>query len=163
MKSTSQFTLFGILGFELRASHLLGRHSKHLSLSPALFCFSYFSGRVLCFCPGPASGSNPLIYGLASGWQETTTWLIDWDGGLTNFCPGYAQTLILLIFASQVGGITAMSHHAQPRFIYLKCKPTLPTKYIEYILNDHYLTYILFFFCSTGNWTQGLVQARQAP
>jgi hypothetical protein len=28
------------------------------------------------------------------------------------FCLGWAQTMILLISASQVGGITSMSHHA---------------------------------------------------
>jgi hypothetical protein len=37
-----------VLEFELRALHLLGRHSN----TWALFCFSYFSDRVLHFCLG---------------------------------------------------------------------------------------------------------------
>jgi hypothetical protein len=39
---------------ELRALLLLGRFSTTYATLPALFCFSYFSGRVLCFCPGLA-------------------------------------------------------------------------------------------------------------
>jgi hypothetical protein len=38
--------------FELRTLYLLGRCSATGSSYPALFCLSYFSGRVLCFCPG---------------------------------------------------------------------------------------------------------------
>jgi hypothetical protein len=45
------FSLFwAVLEFEFRALHLLGRHS--ITLSPALFSFSYFSDRVLHSCPG---------------------------------------------------------------------------------------------------------------
>jgi hypothetical protein len=43
-----------VLGFELRVSHLLGRYCTTWVMLPALFCFSYFSDRVLHFCPWPS-------------------------------------------------------------------------------------------------------------
>jgi hypothetical protein len=45
----SFFFFFEVLGFELRVSHLLGRHGTTWAMPPALFCFSYFLGRVLHF------------------------------------------------------------------------------------------------------------------
>jgi hypothetical protein len=44
-------TFFGgeggvVLGFELRASHWLGRHSITWATSPALFCDGFFQDRV---------------------------------------------------------------------------------------------------------------------
>jgi hypothetical protein len=46
--------------FELRASsHLLDRHSSTGTTLSALFCFSYFSGRISYFCLGPTSDCYP--------------------------------------------------------------------------------------------------------
>jgi hypothetical protein len=53
--------LLVVLGFELRALHLLGRCSTSVT-SPTPFCFSYFSDRVLCFLPGPTLDCNPPTY-----------------------------------------------------------------------------------------------------
>jgi hypothetical protein len=73
---------FWVLGFEHRASHLLGRPSATTATLLALLCFSYFSGRVLCFWPGPASDKAPPTYCLPSClWDHRCdyTWFIDWD------------------------------------------------------------------------------------
>jgi hypothetical protein len=54
------FFFFGILGFELRASCLLGRWLYHLSHPPALFCIGYFQDRVSrTVCPWLASNCDP--------------------------------------------------------------------------------------------------------
>jgi hypothetical protein len=48
-----QFAFFlVVLGFELWASCLLGRLSATWTMPLTLFCFSCFSGSVLCFHPG---------------------------------------------------------------------------------------------------------------
>jgi hypothetical protein len=52
----------GVLEFELLPSGLSGRHSTTQAKPPALFCFSYFSHRVLSFCTGLASDIDLHIY-----------------------------------------------------------------------------------------------------
>jgi hypothetical protein len=39
---------------------------------------------------------------------------------LVMFCPGWPQIMILLIFISQVGGITGMDHYVQTKFFLKK-------------------------------------------
>jgi hypothetical protein len=83
------FFFFTILGFELRALHLLGR----CSITPNPFCFIYFSSRVSCFCPGLVSDHDPPTYGLPCLGLRTciTTlfYLLKWC--LANFFPKLAS------------------------------------------------------------------------
>jgi hypothetical protein len=46
-------------------------------------------------------------------WQECTNTpaFIGWDGVSLTFCLGWPQTMIFLISASQVAGITGANHH----------------------------------------------------
>jgi hypothetical protein len=48
-----------VLGFELRALQLLGSCSATRVTPPVLFCFSYFSDKVLHFCLELALDHNP--------------------------------------------------------------------------------------------------------
>jgi hypothetical protein len=73
---------------------LLGRCSRHGSTAvpPALFCLSCFSGRVLCFCLGPASDCHPSTYasciaGITSIYHHAWLGGLRWGVGLTNFFP----------------------------------------------------------------------------
>jgi hypothetical protein len=59
-----------VLEFELRAMHLIIAVPLEPTPKP-FFAFTYFSGRVLRFCPGPASNHNPPIY-IASGMAGIT-------------------------------------------------------------------------------------------
>jgi hypothetical protein len=97
------------LGFVLRASSLLGRHSTTWAMPPALFGFSYFSGKTSSFCLGPGLGHlssylRPLLVARIRG-KHHQAWLIDWDGILLIFCLGWPRTLIFLISASWVARI----------------------------------------------------------
>jgi hypothetical protein len=73
----------------------------HLSHVVALFCFSYFSGRVLHFCLGLASDCDPPTYGLPCSWNHKPApphpayWL-RWRSFANLFCPVWPQTMILL-------------------------------------------------------------------
>jgi hypothetical protein len=52
--------------------------------------------------------------------------LIGWDGVLTNFfCLSWLQTVILPISVSQGAGITGMSHHTQPEYVFFNFKGKL--------------------------------------
>jgi hypothetical protein len=100
-----------VLEFKLRVSCLLGR------CSTVLFCISYFSGRVSHFCQGLASALNPSTY--AYGTASVTgayhhAWLVGWDGVLITFPLGWPRASILLISASRVAEIIAVSYHARP-------------------------------------------------
>jgi hypothetical protein len=84
------FFLLSVLGFELRAWCLLGRHSAAWVTLPALFCFSYFLGRVSPFCQGPASDCSSSTYDLAHSWDDrhASPCLVDWlRWGLPNILP----------------------------------------------------------------------------
>jgi hypothetical protein len=102
----SHFFVYVVLGFEVRVSCFLGRCS--VSLSSSFFCFSYFSDRVLHFYLGPVSHTA----GITGVYHHVQ--LIDSDGVLLTFCPGWPQTAILLISISQVAEITGMSHCTWP-------------------------------------------------
>jgi hypothetical protein len=49
--------------------------------------------------------------------RHSTTWTMPpalyLSGRVSHFCLGWPQTLILLLMASRVGGITYVCHHAQ--------------------------------------------------
>jgi hypothetical protein len=79
----SWFFFWAVPGFEFRASCLLGR------CCPTSFCFSYFSVRGTCFCPGldcrPATYAF-LVTEIIDGYHWS-----DWY--LTNFLPGLASNL----------------------------------------------------------------------
>jgi hypothetical protein len=64
-------------------------------MSPALFCFSNFSGRVLCFCLGLASHCNPPTCAAGMTNRPNHTWLVDCHGVLLTFCPGCPPTTTL--------------------------------------------------------------------
>jgi hypothetical protein len=50
---------------------------------------------------------------LLCSWDDTMPKFIGWDVVLRTFCLSWPWTLILLISASWVAGITGMSHHTQ--------------------------------------------------
>jgi hypothetical protein len=63
--------------------HLPGKYSTMWASPPALFCFSYFLGRVLHFCPGLASDQYPPTYAShVAGIIDVPhhTWIVYWDG-----------------------------------------------------------------------------------
>jgi hypothetical protein len=62
-----------VLELELRASHLLGRCSTTSAMSRAFFCFSYFSDKLLRFCPGFASQHSPSMSPIYWGLEMNTT------------------------------------------------------------------------------------------
>jgi hypothetical protein len=74
------------LEFEL----LLGTRFTTWARLPALFCFSYFSGRVLCFCLWLALNLDPPTYASQVAGMTVVcqhTWPVGWGRGcsLTNF------------------------------------------------------------------------------
>jgi hypothetical protein len=79
------FFFLAVLGFELWASHLLGRHYQLEPLCQSFFCVGYF-----------------------------------WDRVLQFICPGWLQTVILLIAASREARITGMSHQYPPTVLFWK-------------------------------------------
>jgi hypothetical protein len=85
--------LFGSTRVELRASRLLGR-SLSLGLYPQsfFFCFSYFSGGVLCFCLGLASDCHsPTYFSHIAEIKGLFTWLVHiYLLSLANFMPRLA-------------------------------------------------------------------------
>jgi hypothetical protein len=58
-----------VLGFEHRASCLLGRHCTTWATLPGHFCFSNFLDKVPCFCPGLVSDHDSPTYSLLQHWD----------------------------------------------------------------------------------------------
>lgn len=77
----------GLLGFEIRASGLLGICSVTWATFPALWCFSYFSVRVSWFCLVMASDCNlPIYISLIAGVTSINCQnQLVWDGFSTIF------------------------------------------------------------------------------
>jgi hypothetical protein len=101
-----------VLGFELKASDLLCRHSYYWSHAPSPFCFSNFFIGSHVF----AGDYHPHTYGLLHSWYYRCVpphpvYLLRW--GLT-FSPSWPLTLIFPISASKVAGITGVSHYSWP-------------------------------------------------
>jgi hypothetical protein len=63
-------SFFVVTRFELRASHLLGRHPTTLAMLLDLFVLVYFSGRILWFCLGQVSNGDLLTYSLSHRWDH---------------------------------------------------------------------------------------------
>jgi hypothetical protein len=61
-KLTLSFFFLGVLKFAFRALVLVRWALYCLSHDSSLFCFSYFSDWVLCFCPGPTSDPSLPTY-----------------------------------------------------------------------------------------------------
>jgi hypothetical protein len=86
-----------VLGFKLRASHMLDRHSTTWAMpqtpwppSPFFFFFgfSYFSDNVSYFCLGQTlDWDSPTFASHTAGITSTHhhVWLAGWDSGLANF------------------------------------------------------------------------------
>jgi hypothetical protein len=69
-------SLLVVLGFELRTSHLLGKHSTSWAMPQPSFFSVYFLDKVLCFCPGPSlnlKSSASFIIGLTGICHHTQT------------------------------------------------------------------------------------------
>jgi hypothetical protein len=100
------FIILG-LGFELRASSLLGRHSTMCVMSQHLFCFRYVFGKGSpAFCPGNAQimiilQTPPTKLDLQ---VHSSMPSFFWGGGL-SVCSGWPQSMILPIFASWLLGL----------------------------------------------------------
>jgi hypothetical protein len=93
---------FPSVGFELRASWLLGRYSSSWAMPPALFCFIFEVGRILDFCLWLASDWDPPTCGLLCSWDHRCPplyLLVSWDGislfALAGLNPWSFQSLSL--------------------------------------------------------------------
>jgi hypothetical protein len=107
----------------------------HLSHTSSPFGFSYFSGRLLYFLPGPASDCDlPTYASCIAGITGVHhyTWLVFGVGGLADILPGLANNydpsdlcllnswdyrcalplaLLCIVMAEGFGGFLAMSTH----------------------------------------------------
>jgi hypothetical protein len=114
--SICNFSFFSILGFELRALHLLIRLSLFEAYPYPFFLFIYFSGRILHFFPEQALYFSPPTYSLLLS-RMTGTWhhaqlLVEM--GFHKHFSWTGIDLVILIPASWLSGIIGMSHHASP-------------------------------------------------
>jgi hypothetical protein len=89
---------------------LLGRCSTSWATFPALFCIDYFWDHVSCFCSGNPPTYASLIVGITAV-NHPVQLLLLFRWGLVNILPGWPQTTIFLISASQVTGIIDMIQH----------------------------------------------------
>jgi hypothetical protein len=106
---TQAWLYIPVVGFELRASHLLSRHSTTWATPPALLCIECFQDRLLqSICPRLA-----LILLITASWAARTTGARTGTQLLWTFCLGWPWTVILLI-VSQVSRMTGVSHYAWP-------------------------------------------------
>jgi hypothetical protein len=97
---------------------LLDRHSTTWALPPALFTFVIFQ-IVTSFCHGLGSdGDPPPSTSCTAGITDVHyhARLFDYDWVSLTFCSGWTQTIILLISAFWVAGITGVSHCSQTYF-----------------------------------------------
>jgi hypothetical protein len=76
-----------LLGFELRALHLLSRHSVAWAMPSALFHFSNLPGQKAIDHDTTTYAS--CVAGIINMYHHA--WLVSWDGGLTNFLPGLSS------------------------------------------------------------------------
>jgi hypothetical protein len=97
-----------------------GLDSITWAMTPALFCFSYFSSKFFHLCLGLPSDHDPPTYALLHSWDYRhalsysvywVRWWWWWWRFLTLFL-GWPWTRILLISVSDIAGITSVSHHA---------------------------------------------------
>jgi hypothetical protein len=106
--------ILAVMGFESRAStSYIGILSFQPGPQDLLCCFSDFSDRVSQFSHGclrlwSSQGCLPCSYNYRNIQPGK---VIDWHVGVTNFSPGWSQTMVLPI-SFWVDGITDMSHHS---------------------------------------------------
>jgi hypothetical protein len=104
------------LAFELRALHLLSRHSTAWATPPTLFTLRVLETESR-FLPRLAWSVVLRFYASHCNWDDK--WapphpaVFHWDGVLRTFCPGWPGTSILLISAFGVARITGVSHCCQ--------------------------------------------------
>jgi hypothetical protein len=117
-----RFYFLAVLGFELKALHLLGRHSITWAMPPTLFTVIFQIRSPICVCLGwPGLQSSYLRFLLS--WDNryvplcpAFTWL-GW--GLLNFFPGVALNYNPPNLHFWVPRITGVSHHFQLQFLFL--------------------------------------------
>jgi hypothetical protein len=123
------FFFWQYYGFEFEASPLLSKCSATWATPPFFFAFrSFFRYSLMLFALGqPLSVILLPLLPTTCDYQAWTTM-----SGLANFffflVLGWPQTMILLLFASQVSGITSMGHCAWTKIgalLTLFLKPTL--------------------------------------
>jgi hypothetical protein len=155
----------GVLGFELRASHLLhtGIYTAWTTTSSPSFLFYLFfvvlglELRTFTFSPS----TNPTFCDM-----------VFWDRVSQTVCLDWLWTVILLISASWVGRITGMSHWCPARFYFwdrvlLSSPHWLPTSASQVLVLQMCTTmtgFNLFFFfflklsilCKEELWTKEL-------
>jgi hypothetical protein len=71
------------------------------------------------FLLGLAWSCNPPNVSLLQGWDDRHVPLhpaISWDGVSWTVCLGWPQTVILLIYTSQIARIIALSQHVWPEY-----------------------------------------------
>jgi hypothetical protein len=112
-----------LLGFELRASHLVGSHSTTWAMLPPLFSLVIFDIGSH-FLPRLNWNRDPPCLSLPHSWANSHVSPhpdIGWDGILWTICPSWPQIAILLISASQVAKITGLSQcPGRPLFLSYK-------------------------------------------
>jgi hypothetical protein len=101
------------LEFEFRLLCLLGKHATIQATTPVLFCFSYFSNRVICFLPVCLRLQSS---DLSSCKAEITikhyhSWLdLFWEIGSYFFCLVWASNYESPVSTSQIAEMTGVSH-----------------------------------------------------
>jgi hypothetical protein len=95
---------------------VLARQALSLKPSPTLSALHYFHKGPHVFYQISLSDHGPptsasCVAGIRVIYHHT--WLFCWDKVSLTFCPAWSQIMILLIFTSQVAGITSMSHCTQ--------------------------------------------------
>jgi hypothetical protein len=114
------FSLLAVLGFELRASHLLDRLSSTWVRPLALFAVVIF--RIgLHFYAWTSLDCDPSIYVSLIAWMTGVyhhVQLLLIDGGLENTSPSWSRTAVLPILASHIARITGMSHCTLCHFLF---------------------------------------------
>jgi hypothetical protein len=131
--------LLVVLGFELRASDLLVMLST--TLTP--ICFSYFSNVVSHFCLGQPAPWCFCLCVLHSCDDRCTLrcQFIGQDRVSLTFCLSWFQIVILPISASQVAGITDVTHYKRH---FINCVFKLCTFVIIFSTSS---TSSIFFIC----------------
>jgi hypothetical protein len=141
------FFFLVVLVFELRTLCMLGRLSLPLEAITSLFlCFSYFSNRVLSFCPGRASST---ILCLLWSWGDRyviphPACLLRW--GLTNFLSRLALNHSPHDLAVYLGleAWAIMSSYPYPAFLSLRILGTVSLGLKIYFTSRvYYSTYYL--------------------
>jgi hypothetical protein len=86
------FIYLALLGFELRALHLLDKHSTAWAMPPPFFCFWLFLGYGLIFLPLLVSDYNTLTYACCVAGiivVHLHARLVCWSGVLLTFFLGW--------------------------------------------------------------------------